>query len=105
MSSLLELLIFRGWLETEQADALAPCGGASVFGTYRDTILYLFMRLENEAPHAFATWVPCTPRIIPPLDDAQACSNTKYVAIEANIMSLAMPCRLRAERDKCKTKF
>ena len=39
---LLELLIFRGWLEAEQADALAPCGGASVFGTYRDTILYLF---------------------------------------------------------------
>ena len=72
----LELLIFRGWLEVEQADALAPCGGASVFGTYRDTILYLFTRLENEAPRAFATWVPCTPRIIPPLDDAQACSNS-----------------------------
>ena len=33
---LLELLIFRGWLEAEQADALTPCGGASDFGTYRD---------------------------------------------------------------------
>ena len=72
---MLEFLIFRGWLEAEQADALAPCGGASVFGTYRDTILYLFTRLENEAPRAFATWVPCAPQIIPPLDDAQACSN------------------------------
>ena len=29
----------------------------------------------NEAPRAFATWVPCIPRSTPLHDDAQACSN------------------------------
>ena len=58
-----------------QADAQARCGGVSDFGTYHDTILYLFTWFENEAPRVFAMWVPCIPRIIPLLDNAQACSN------------------------------
>ena len=73
---LLELLIFRGWLEAEQADALAPCGGASDFGTYHDThSVFIYMIRERSTPHVCDVG-SLLPQIIPPLDDTEACSNS-----------------------------